>query len=365
MKKAQQDIILWIIIAIISLVVIMSVNQMILKKTADKSSLDACRLSLAYVNNLDAGTKGLTGAKQRCVRQHVTLPQGKDSDKKAIQKEIADLMANCWYSHLEGKLDSALGSTLWDKNCDVCYTFTIDELKSGKNDIDSFSLEEQFETLYGTVKKVNSDSDGCYLGGGKCLKTKKECDDKSNIDSYFTFKEDSNKCLDKMGSNEYGCCQSRYSCLNNGGSCTLGDCDDGSKKYDNWACPTQEPTCCVKSENYYNYMDYILTGPGSVIPQGDIKEFKKGELYAVSYVSNTKNFLANTYLSTGVVTMVVGTAAFVLSGGTLGLIGTVTAAVWGTFTYLTTKNIEKFRDKTSAISIAPYSVVQDKCNIQN
>ncbi len=296
-----------------------------------ESTTETCRLSLAAVNSMGDAAKTVFSPK--CFMTSKTLPEdSKKNDKKEIQKEIAEMISKCWYSHLEGTITKdTLKRSLWEDNCDVCYKFTITDLKQkydddGKKledekDIDKIEIIDQIIYLMKELKDVKAESDDCYAGAGKCVT---DYQYEKFKDDFLEGVPDEYEYVEHKKSPECGenlkCMQSRYSCYNKGGVCKdkpdgQTKCDPDYRAYDNWACPKSEG-CCVKKENYYSYFDYVTRakGAGKIVIDGKIEAFKEDkEVYAIAFVANTDSKAR--YFAP------VGAGAVILGGGFLAIAG--------------------------------------------
>lgn len=382
-KKGQEVFTMNLLLAVVGMLVITGLVVPLYAGVRDKSNQEACRLSLAYINSMSYVSKKVTSATPNCKMDVVTLPlKGKGDSKEDIQRQIADLTSKCWYSHLEGSINkNLLGSNWWgDNNCDVCYRFTITDMKDDKNkDLEKFPVLEELSFLVDEVKVVNAKSDSCYGDGGNCMKTKDEClsDHQDLPDNYIKFNEDSSICK-KDFSPSYGCCQSRYSCINKGGICQLSDldnldtsmsCENNMKHYSEWSCPTNR-YCCVKEENYYSYLDYVQRskGPGKIVFDPEIKDFyKDDEVYAVSFVTNTDSMFKSSGTVVGILGVTVA-AGSVLTGGAIipaVILIAKTGAVGGVSQAVTDAVYNALDKDINYIYVSKYENVEKKCSILN
>ena len=278
-----------IVLALVAFAVIASLTVRTVKEGSSKAVENTCRLSLAQANSYAVLGKQIVFS-PRCKAQIFDLPRKGSKKKEAILKEMSDLIADCWWSHLEGTLHkNTLGKTVsWSNFCNVCYIFTISDLEGS----DEFFADELETYMEKNVHTVNSESESCNLGGGFCvhkdatLKTKEECLAKDG----FKYVEDFGTCQKKYGGSP-GCCYSSSNCLNSGGSCET-ICSDDKASYNGWQCSGGK-TCCVDKENYYNYVDYVqrAKGPGKIM-MGVDKFYEDKEVYAISFLAKTENFFS-------------------------------------------------------------------------
>lgn len=106
--------------AILTLVVIAIIT--LGKKNADET---ACKLSVDTRQTLNVKAGGVTtiGTPLACSTKDKKL-SGSDEQ---IKKELADLVAKCWWEFGQGKYDDALkiGTAGFQKECMVCYTISF------------------------------------------------------------------------------------------------------------------------------------------------------------------------------------------------------------------------------------------------
>jgi hypothetical protein len=227
-------------------------------------------------------------------------PENKDANREQVKKDFADLMANCWYTFGEGKIQDVFkeGDFL-KKNCFTCYNVNLRETSDFKT---SIPRAEMLQYFFSTPYKVVQEDDGCRLvNGGYCINSEEitDCAGKiTDADKSYLLIDDKNQVCRKKG--KQSCCYTDYGCWNKGGTCSNNN-PDGTKytQYNNdaWKCPSKMK-CFIKKENYYSYGDYIqkFGGPGNLFVFTDIKP---GEAYAVSFGSPTKSCELCTWIGLG------------------------------------------------------------------
>ncbi len=390
-KKARASFIVGLIIVLVSSIVVLNLEKTVLDKSQDNFNEEICRISMAEANNAAILGKQVL-FKPKCKAQQKDIPF-KGKEVKEVQKNMADLISQCWYMNLEGALSrNALDLSLWDNNCNVCYLTTITDLENNGKDIDRFPVTEQINFMVDQVKVVNAESDGCTLGGGFCVGNSKFESEEDCLSTLgFKFNEKSNKCKTKYVTDN-GCCFSGHTCLNNGGECS-GSCGEGTAEYSTWGCSSGNK-CCVKKENHYNYLDYVQRskGPGRVVFDGILENFVEDEqVYAITFVANTdalEGVMASTSLLGGVLgtwggattgaaiagtfvgTIITATSGGLLTPVALTVSGAVAGAVAGSATLGTIGTIvgsetAKLSDDLNYVLVSPYQRVQNYCNIQN
>ena len=304
------------------------------------------------------------------------LPENKDASKIQVEKEIADLMAKCWYQFGEGRIQDVFKEdTDFSSNCFVCYDLNIRETSKFKGEIKN---EEFLQYLFSTPYKAYPNGDFCKPTGGFCMDadTTTGCSSKISADpSYLLIDKKNDVCKQKGKS---ACCYTEYGCWNKGGICSNKNPDaDKYSIYNLWDCPSKM-NCYIKKEDFFSYGDYIQKygGEGHTI----VTDIKPGETYAISFGSpNTKTYHWSNVVGIGVglgVGLKVAAVGLTIAGGPVGwtVVG-VTSAVIGTASYAITRGTsEKVADLTSpliqnreinTIYLMPLSQMQqyNKCGI--
>ncbi len=294
-KSIAKEQIVWIILLTASFVLIIPVIELFQAKAEAKTTESICRGSVALRERsykefyLGPAKMGAVATPLLCRTNDKYLPQNKDATKEQVEKEIADLMAKCWETFGEGRIQDVFkeGDQFY-KNCFVCYTVSLRETSDFKGERGTISFAENLQYMFEHPYKSYPESDFCKITGGYCIdsESRDECNKIPASSSYILIDKKSDICQKK---NKKACCYTEYGCWNKGGICS--DYNPDANRYtaydsEGWSCPSKM-NCFIKKENYYSYGDYIQRygGPGNMLVLTDLKP---GETYAISFGSKTK-----------------------------------------------------------------------------
>lgn len=238
----------------------------------------------------------------------------KGNKKEDFMRDLNSLVASCWYQFNDGNTcddlwDSFISVDFGKRDCFICYTFDMKELK----DTDKVTDTEFHYWMNTNLKLVEEADDNCYNQGGYC--TDDEDTFRSNYraeyggnEMYFNCKTNQ-ECKERDQEKDI-CCFSRYSCLNKGGRCEDKDFLDKPenkakyKKYNTWRCPGGKE-CFVDAKNYYTHLDYVQRYGESgnlFITNPDFQPHSN--IYAVTFINKVeKEFVESVfgYLGPGLI----------------------------------------------------------------
>ena len=309
-----------IVLATVSFVLIAQLSLEAMTKIEEKSSEEICRASIAVRERAKIEKFGMEfkTVPLLCKTQDKEIPYATTAKPDEVKKNIADLMARCWWMFAEGQTKDMLEGTIGGDNaCFMCYSI---KTKKTKEFTETIPANELVEYMIETPYKVTRDDDNCKDLGGHCVSEKSECD----LGEGWKYDADNKICKSEY-KDKKNCCYSRFTCLNKGGKCL----DDGSEEkgwhlYNEWSCPANKK-CYIADEHFYSYVDYIQSwgGQGLSIVTTDIAP---GGTYTISYGEDNQDCgaICSFFAAAGGVTgaaavgvglaKVVGVSAIVLSG---------------------------------------------------
>ncbi len=331
-------------------------------KVEERSAEEICRGSIAAIEKIkiEIGPFEKKVTPLLCKTQDKEIPYVKTATPDEVKKNIADLMARCWYMFGEGMSEDVLEGTIGGNTCFICYTIKTKETKEFKETIPANDL---LDYMMDTPYKVRRDDDNCKDLGGKCVSNKNEC----ALEEGWKYNADNNICLSKY-SEKKDCCYSRFECLNKGGECFSEEAErDGWRRYTKWGCPPDRKFCYIKDENFYSYVDYIQAwgGQGVTVMTTDIEP---GATYTIAYgEENTEcGVLCSIGGGTGAV-LTVGGAILLTSTGPIGwMVAGVAGGIAGYVATQTTVDIIKvFTERDlNTIYLTKLDDIRDHCTIE-
>ena len=366
-KKSQMMVVVLILIAVAGTILALYTISYMAGKADDPAKEASCRSMNALMKRFE---KGGINLKELCSPIEKTIPTSSYSqDKEGAMNEISDMSARCWWMWLEGterNMFERWPSIIERKEpCYPCYIYNI------KRGIESFTGEELGEYMRTHVYIAKDTSEGCTsVEGVECGFCRK-----GTSELPFTAREVSSS---KCGSGEQCYISTRPDdiCINKGGRCMEGGCEQGYLAYERWDCGARDETCCVEEQNAYNYFQYVQSyeGPGAIIytagetDTGDEFKFKaQEETYSVSIMSPNADCNWDCWLpggagAAGFLTLGVG-ICIATSGGLCAIplaIGSAAAAgsVGYSYGWLSTQ------EDINTILISPYNAVKDACIVQ-
>jgi hypothetical protein len=338
-----------IIILTLSLVIITLVWQKFFSKAESSAAESLCMgfNAVRMRTKVEQGRYTANTFPNTCKTLDKTIPSDiYPQTKEGAMEEMRNLVAKCWWMFLEGAEKNMFAKDLWmgQDPCFTCYRFNL------KGNIKQFTFEEFKKSLEQNtyLASIDGDFDDCApIGGGTCIDdvNGKVCS--STKDKFKDLKKSvySTKCKENQH-----CCISGNSneCENKGGKCiplSQGQtCESAnplySKQYDKWACRTG--TCCIGSDNYYSYLDYIQSyrGDGAVIYEKDLV-FKPAEEYAITFISPRPGFNWEFLWKGGLTGAGTLAALFLIPGGKIAMAVAGTTLVGGSiYTYFTSNQVE-------------------------
>ncbi len=217
------------------------------------------------------------------------IPQ-KDKSQAVLERNIADLMRDCWQRYDEGRAgDIFKEGNPWKNSCQTCYLFKV------KSDIDiknkKISAAEFKQYLENTPYKPQDITNKCFsLGdtsgrGGFCADQKEACIGKGIKGDVAQIEFDANNDVCEKAQKGNGCCYSPIKCINNGGKCSKDQVSDDFTIYPAWSCPSGQ-TCYIRKEQNLNYFTYFQRGGGKGMP-AILTDIEPGQVYAVSFGAPT------------------------------------------------------------------------------
>lgn len=313
-----------IAILVLSAIVIFQGIGYASSKLDEDFQVKTCR----FLNEIKFGLKDksqgvLTSGESICltVDKHTNeksfVPKSKyKQNKEGAELEIRDMIMKCWYMWLDGSKGKMLRGYPFSESCFTCYSFRMKDTISGVTYSSISSIME--DPFY-----AKDTSDNCApSGGGHWKPNKCDADERSVISK-------------KAQLPDYKCCVKGITngCENKGGKCSSTGKppgDYGIYLKPEWSCPKQDQSCYVIKDAEYSYTRYIreFSPRGGEVffkpPEGQQSEdmvFIPGEIYAVSFVSPTKQLcLKGADTSAGCYVMVGTYAIGLLGGGTLGIL---------------------------------------------
>jgi len=100
-----------------------------------------------------------------CKTSEFTIPEDKNADKEAIQKELADLIASCWNRYGEGLIENVFKTTgsKAKNRCQVCYIVNLRETSkfqgepSEEQKLDRNAIFDEAEPIKLEIEKIKID----------------------------------------------------------------------------------------------------------------------------------------------------------------------------------------------------------------
>lgn len=340
-KKGIEAVGFSIIIAIALLLlsggVILAEVRYIASKLDESWQVNSCTLFNKLKFGLRETSSGvLTSGEPICntIDKHMNkksfVPTSKyKQDKEGAEMEIREMIKNCWSMWLDGSQKDMFREYPFREPCFTCYTFKIKENAKG---ITYKSLEKSLEEpLY-----VDDMSDKCAIGGGGYWR--QNCNlDEEVVTSKKSPLNGNYKCCRKDAKNE---------CENKGGKCSSqGKPSEEYGLYNKWQCSKREQSCYAQKGSLYSYTRYIRkAGPRggdvffkpSVAQESEDIDYIPGEIYAISFISPSKQICSGAYcyatIGAYVLTVVGGTivlAKLSIVGGAVTIIGKLILKVAG------------------------------------
>ncbi len=309
-KKGMEFVVIGLILLIAGATAILGFFGVSASRAEGSAAEELCRSTNVLYTQVDPTKDILPGrvTPQGCkVLAKSELPSPKYPQKKeGAMQNVADLMARCWRTFLEGTVSQPIGARgLFQPDdkakCSVCYIFTLQTgMGFGAEELDNYISDSGVYT-------VIDDSDTCTISGGGRCKTDCSVQTQNDPDGVFTKAQSSTLCTQKKKGSQ--CCTAADECVNKGGKCLNGAQEPYTKKYGKWGC--SEGACYIKTKNYITYKQYIqrvngegYTYIGDVDSEGNNNirgsagdtQLKSGEGYDIIFVSNVqKSFWQNTF----------------------------------------------------------------------
>ncbi len=222
------------------------------------------------------------------------IPQKKIDDKDKMREQAMQMIskktAKAWEIWLEGRKENMFEANKQMPDVQKCFIQYTFNLKAGTPAFTAGDLEFY---LVNTLYKIDDTSDRCAgTRGGFC---KEVCDtDENQVEAQKDCPKDKSYC-----------CLSKDICENKGGTCRQNGCSSGETQYTNnqWTC-SKNSVCCVSTNNYLTYTDYINANGGTIrMPEGlvfspatapskDAKKQNFAETYAIVFSARTTNWFA-------------------------------------------------------------------------
>lgn len=298
-EAAGFGVIAGIILVLLSAGAIIGVIRESTSKLDEKLQVDLCRISNEFKFGLQSRTKGVVSSPEVCntidkhSKKKFQVPSKNFKQTKGgAELETREMIKNCWYMWLDGSQANTFDKYSFSEGCFTCYTYKMKEDIKG---VTFKSLENSMEEPF--FVSISSDKCAKNVGGY----WRKKCDvDETDFFTKETPPSIEHKCCVKGIKNE---------CENKGGECSsTGSLPSYPRIYNEWSCPERKQSCYVKNENLYSYTRYIRefgSRGGDILfisPSGqdtDDIDFIPGEIYAVSFLSPSQVFCADSDAQTG------------------------------------------------------------------
>ena len=275
-KKANEQALMYMIIAIFSLVLILVVINRIMSDAGEHTDDLKCRLSV--LERAMNPVSSIYTSPLLCKTSRVDIGESNDKNSKEdIMHEVSELTMRCWDMFGKGALRSLVESDgfisafqnwvaggnlfgIHDGNsmCFVCFDVHVASIENSDRILEPDLISYMESTIYVAQDHLRDVCADQELTPGECEELKREAEN--------------NPCMLRGGT-------CRSSCQS----------DELTQTDDQWVCENENEVCCVSRSEAYSYLDYIrYDSPSRGIihyhnPDG-MFEMEELERYGVVYV---------------------------------------------------------------------------------